>query len=135
MDFEPIFKLAETTHGRNDLRLKQPTKIGQIDSPQNKAETTQAEMTRPKRPTAKTTRIRRPRVNSSCSYLHGDVTFINRLACRQTYGNKMVVVHCCQLECPDSVQINLHFLLQAELVCLRFYCLCYFMNEHLTLSR
>ena len=57
MDFAPIFKLAETTHGRNDSWPKRPTKIGQIDSPQNKAETTQAETTRPKRPTAETTRI------------------------------------------------------------------------------
>ena len=57
MDFAPIFKLAETTHGRNDSRPKRPTKIGRIDSPQNMAETTQAETTRPKRPTAETTRI------------------------------------------------------------------------------
>ena len=56
MDFASIFKLAETTHGRNDSRPKRPTKIGRIDSPQNKAETTQAETTRPKRPTAETTR-------------------------------------------------------------------------------
>ena len=45
MDFAPLFKLAETTHGRNDSRPKRPTKIGRIDSPQNKAETTQAETT------------------------------------------------------------------------------------------
>ena len=50
---------AETTHGRNDSRPKRPTKIGRIDSPQNKAETTQAETTRPKRPRAETTRIRK----------------------------------------------------------------------------
>ena len=58
MDFAPIFKLAETTHGRNDSRSKRPTKIGRINSPPKKAETTQAETTRPKRPTAETTRIR-----------------------------------------------------------------------------
>ena len=57
MAYAPIFKLAETTHGRNDSRPKRPTKIGRIDSPQNKAETTLAETTRPKRPTAETTRI------------------------------------------------------------------------------
>ena len=41
---------TETTHGRNDSRPKRPTKIGRIDSPQNLAETTQAESTRLKRP-------------------------------------------------------------------------------------
>ena len=57
MDFAPISKLAETTHGRNDPRPKRPTKLGRIDSAQNKAETTQGETTQPKRPMAETTRI------------------------------------------------------------------------------
>ena len=52
MDFAPIFKLAKTTHGRNDSRPKRPTKIGRIDLPKNKAETTHTEKTQPKQPTA-----------------------------------------------------------------------------------
>ena len=35
----------KTTHDRNDTRPKRPTKIGRIDSPQNKAKMTQAKTT------------------------------------------------------------------------------------------
>ena len=41
---------------------KRPTNIGRIDSPQNLAETTQVETTRPKRHTAKTTLIQLNRI-------------------------------------------------------------------------
>ena len=37
---------------------KRPTKMGRNDPPLNQAESTQAEMTRPKRPTAETTHVR-----------------------------------------------------------------------------
>ena len=41
--FALILKLAEMTKGKNDSQPKQPTKIGRIDSPKNKAKTTRSQ--------------------------------------------------------------------------------------------